>query len=176
MSEAHEAIPDARTRDRVSGGGFVIAIESPLQDDVRALVAALNEWALTQTPREFTHHMTVEQMAEPNTTVFIARDENGAAVGMGALKRHGQGLGEVKRMFTRPLARGAGLAGRIVAEIESLARREGLSRLALETGAAEGFASAWSVYEREGFARCGAFLDYPADSPHNIYYEKLLSR
>ena len=22
--------------------------------------------------------------------------------------------------------------------------------------------------------RCGAFLDYPADSPHNIYYEKPL--
>ena len=28
-----------------------IAIETPLQDDVRELVAALNEWALTQTPR-----------------------------------------------------------------------------------------------------------------------------
>jgi putative acetyltransferase len=152
----------------------VIAVESPLQDDVRALVAALNAWALTQTPREFTHHMTVEQMAEPDTTVFIARDESGAAVAMGALKRHGQGLGEVKRMFTRPEARGRGLAGRIVAEIENLARREGLSRLVLETGAAEGFASAWAVYERQGFTRCGVFLDYPPDSPHNIYYEKHL--
>jgi putative acetyltransferase len=152
----------------------VIAVESPLQDDVRALVAALNAWALTQTPREFTHHMTVEQMAEPDTTVFIARDESGAAAAMGALKRHGQGLGEVKRMFTRPEARGCGLAGRIVAEIENLARREGLSRLALETGAVEGFASAWAVYERQGFTRCGAFLDYPPDSPHNIYYEKHL--
>jgi putative acetyltransferase len=151
-----------------------IASESPLQDDVRALVAALNEWALTQTPREFTHHMTVDQMAEPDTTVFIARDENGAAVGMGALKRHGGGLGEVKRMYTRPEARGGGIAGRIVTEIEALARREGLKRLALETGAVEGFAAAWAVYERQGFQRCGAFLDYPADSPHNIYYEKLL--
>jgi putative acetyltransferase len=153
---------------------LTIAVETPLSDDVRALVAALNAWALEQTPREFTHHMTVEQMAEPDTTVFIARNDAGAAIGMGALKRHGDGLGEVKRMFTRPEARGVGLAGRIVAEIEALARQEGLQRLALETGAVASFASAWRVYERAGFQRCGAFLDYPADSPHNIYYEKLL--
>jgi putative acetyltransferase len=155
---------------------FTIAVESPLSDDVSALVAALNAWALEQTPREFTHHMTVEQMAQPDTTVFIARAGDGSAVGMGALKRHGDGLGEVKRMFTRPDARGGGLAGMIVGAIEGLARREGLLRLALETGAVESFAPAWRVYERAGFTRCGAFLDYPADSPHNIYYEKLLTR
>jgi putative acetyltransferase len=44
----------------------------------------------------------------------------------------------------------------------------------LETGAVDGFSSAWRVYERRGFARCGAVLDYPADTGHNIYYEKLL--
>ncbi|WP_395647842.1 GNAT family N-acetyltransferase [Terricaulis sp.] len=153
---------------------FTIAAETPLQDDVRALVAALNAWALEQTPREFTHHMTVEQMSEPDTTVFIARNEAGAALGMGALKRHGEGLGEVKRMFTRPEARGDGLAGRIVGRIEALARQEGLARLALETGAVPSFSAAWRVYERAGFTRCGAFLDYPPDSPHNIYYEKLI--
>lgn len=153
---------------------FTIAAETPLQDDVRALVAALNTWALEQTPREFTHHMTVEQMAEPDTTVFIARDAAGVAIGMGALKRHGDGLGEVKRMFTRPEARGDGLAGRIVGQIEALARQEGLARLALETGAVPSFSAAWRVYERAGFTRCGAFLDYPPDSPHNIYYEKLI--
>lgn len=152
-----------------------ISIESPLQDDVRALVRALNAWALEQTPREFTHHMTVEQLAEPDTTVFVARDDARVAVGMGALKRHGDGLGEVKRMFTRPGARGSGLAGAIVGRIEGLARQEGLTRLALETGAVESFAAAWRVYERAGFQRCAAFLDYPADSPHNIYYEKRLT-
>lgn len=155
---------------------FAITVETPLSDDVRALVSALNTWALEQTPREFTHHMTVDQMAQPDTTVFIARDASGKAIGMGALKRHGDGLGEVKRMYTMPDARSTGLAGQIVAKIESLAQREGLQRLALETGAVPGFAAAWRVYERAGFKRCGAFLDYPPDSPHNIYYEKLLSK
>ena len=155
---------------------FAIASETPLSDDVRALVSSLNSWALDQTPREFTHHMTVDQMAQADTTVFIARDASGKAIGMGALKRHGDGLGEVKRMFTQPDARSGGLAGQIVAKIESLARQEGLQRLALETGAVPGFAAAWRVYERAGFKRCGAFLNYPPDSPHNIYYEKLLTK
>ncbi|MEQ1491199.1 MAG: GNAT family N-acetyltransferase [Terricaulis sp.] len=154
---------------------FTIAPETPLSDDVRALVKELNTWALDQTPREFTHHMTVDQMAQADTTVFIARDGAGKAIGMGALKRQGEGLGEVKRMYTVPDARGTGLAGRIVANIEGVARQEGLRRLALETGAVPGFAAAWRVYERAGFKRCGAFLDYPPDSPHNIYYEKLLT-
>lgn len=154
---------------------FTIAPETPLSDDVRALVQALNAWALEQTPREFTHHMTVEQMAQPDTTVFVARDATGAAIGMGALKRHAGQLGEVKRMFTRPDARGGGLAGLIVCEIENRARQDGLARLALETGAVDAFKPAWRVYERQGFRRCGAFLNYPPDSPHNIYYEKLLT-
>jgi putative acetyltransferase len=154
---------------------FTIAVETPLSDDVRALVAALNEWALTQTPREFTHHMTVEQMAEPSTTVFIARDENAAALAMGALKRHPHAIGEVKRMYTRPQARGRGIGEAIVARIVERARDERLTRLVLETGAVEAFAPAWAVYERQGFTRCGAVLDYPANTGHNIFYEKLLT-
>lgn len=152
---------------------FTISVESPLQDDVRVLVAALNEWALEQSPREFCHHMTVEQMAQPDTTVFIAR-RHGTAIGMGALRRHAGGVGEVKRMYTLPEARGSGLASAIVTEIEILARRTGLSRLVLETGAVPGFHAAWRVYERLGFSRCGAVLDYPANTAHNVFYEKRL--
>ncbi len=36
-------------------------------------------------------------MAEPDTTVFVGRDD-GVAVAIGALKRHNGGIGEVKRM------------------------------------------------------------------------------
>ena len=41
----------------------VIAVESPLSDDVRALIAELNEYLLTLTPPEHCFHMTVEEMA-----------------------------------------------------------------------------------------------------------------
>ena len=150
---------------------FAVAAESPLQDDVRALVQALNAYTYELTPAEFRHHMTVEQMAAADTTVFIARDESGAAVGMGALRRH-EGAGEVKRMFVAPSTRGSGLGGAILAEIEKLARAEGFPKLVLETGS--NFDAAKRVYERAGFVTCDAVLDYPA-SPWNAFYEKELA-
>jgi putative acetyltransferase len=148
-----------------------IAIESPLQDEVRALVAQLNAMALSLTPAEFCHHMTVEQMADASTTLFVARVD-GQAVAMGALRRDANGVGEVKRMFTDPAHRGRGLGGAILTRIEELARAEGFTRLVLETGS--NFDWAKRLYERAGFVSCGPLLDYPA-SPWNAFYEKPLA-
>lgn len=147
-----------------------ISIESPLQDDVRALIAELNSHLLTLTPPEFCSHMSVEDMAGDDTTVFIARDD-GQAVACGALRRHGQGVGEVKRMYTIPPRQGEGIGGRIVTYIEVLAREEGLTRLVLETGQAH--QAAYRVYERAGFTRCEPVLDYP-DTGWSVFYEKNL--
>jgi putative acetyltransferase len=151
-----------------------IAAESPLQDEIRTLVAALNDYLTPLSPREFQFQLTVEQMAEPSVTVFIARDADGRPVGMGSLKDHGDGLGEVKRMFTLPEVRGKRVGSLLLEAIEALAREKGLSRLVLETGEAPGFEPAWRVYERGGFTVCGAVLDYP-DSGWSRFYEKKLS-
>lgn len=151
---------------------FTVATESPLQDDVRALVTALNEFTYGLTPAEYRHHMTVEQMAQPDTTVFVARDEAGAALGMGALRRHADGVGEVKRMFVKPEARGQRIGEAILAHIEVLARQEGFTRLVLETGT--NFDAARRVYERGAFVACDAVLDYPP-SPWTAFYAKDLA-
>ena len=66
-----------------------IRAESPLQDDLRGLVRQLNAHLHALTPPEFCFHMTVDQMAEPATTLFVARDDAGRAVGMGVLRREG---------------------------------------------------------------------------------------
>jgi putative acetyltransferase len=151
-----------------------IAQETPLQDDVRRLVADLNAYLIPLTPREFQFQLTVEQMAEPAVTLFVARDEAGRAVGMGALKDHGGGVGEVKRMFTLPEVRGQRVGALILRQVEDLARDRGIARLVLETGEAEGFEPAYRVYERGGFTACGAVLDYP-DSGFSRFYEKKLA-
>lgn len=148
-----------------------IAVESPLQDDVRGLIAELNAALLELTPPEFCFHMTAEQMAGPETTVFIAR-ENGEAVACGALKRHEGAIGEVKRMYTRPSHRGKKIGARIVERVEALARGEAIRHLVLETG--DRHPAAWTVYERAGFTRCGPVLDYP-DSQWSVFYEKNLA-
>ena len=148
-----------------------IAPESPLQDEVRVLIAELNATLLELTPPEFCFHMTAEQMAGPDTTVFVAR-ENGEAVACGALKRHDGRIGEVKRMYTRPSHRGRKIGTEIVARVESVARTEGIERLVLETG--DRHPAAWTVYERAGFTRCGPVLDYP-DSQWSVFYEKKIA-
>jgi putative acetyltransferase len=149
---------------------IAIGIENPLTDDIRALIAALNDTLLALTPAEHCYHLSVEQMAGPDTTVFVAREGN-AAVACGALKRHRGRIGEVKRMYTRPEHQGAGLGGRILSRIEDLARSEGLIELVLETG--DRHPAAWRVYERAGFHRCGPVLDYP-DSRWSAFYRKEL--
>ena len=151
-----------------------ISPEGPLQDDVRAMVAELNAYMIPLTPREFQFQLTVEQMADPSVTMLMARDEAGNAVGMASLKDHGNGLGEVKRMFTRPAVRGQRVGSQLLRRIEQLARDKGISRLVLETGEAPGFEPAYRVYERGGFTVCGAVLDYP-DSGFSRFYEKKIA-
>lgn len=150
-----------------------VSVETPLQDDVRTLVDGLNAYLLPLSPLEFQFKMTVEQMAGPDTTVFVARDEGGKAVGCGALKMHEDGVGEVKRMFTLPEVRGKRVGSVLVDAIVDQARATGVSRLVLETGTGPGFAGAWRLYENSGFTRCGVVLNYP-DSEYSAFFEKRL--
>jgi putative acetyltransferase len=157
--------------NKIGAVAVTIAVENPLQDEVRTLISALNEYLLSLTPPEFCSHLTVEQMAGADTTVFVARDD-GRAVACGALRRHGVALGEVKRMYTVPSHQGRGIGGRILELIEALAREQGVVRLVLETGHRHD--AAWRVYERAGFTRCAAVLDY-RPSAYSVFYEKTIA-
>jgi putative acetyltransferase len=148
---------------------IAIAIEDPLRDDVRALIAELNVALDELTHCGQGYRLTVEQLAEPNTTVLVVRDD-GVAIACGALRRHGD-AGEIKRMYTRPNYRGCGIGGQVVEKIEDIARSEGLKELVLETG--DGLEVAGRVYERAGFNRCGPVLQYP-DTGWSIFYRKSL--
>jgi len=151
--------------------GHVTKIESPLGADVSDLISELDGVLAALTPPEFCYHMSTEDMMQDDTTVFVARD-GGIAVACGALKRHGDDIGEVKRMYTRPSHQRRGIGGEILGLIESRARATGVTRLVLETG--DRHPAAWRIYERSGFTRCGAVLDYP-DSAWSVFYEKPLN-
>lgn len=152
---------------------ITVAIETPLRDDVRQLVKELNAYLNPLSPPEFQFQMTVEQMADAKTTVFVARDESGQAVGMGALKVETAEMAEVKRMYTRPEIRGQRIGVKLLDAITDLARQKGISHLMLETGDVEGFEPAHRLYIKAGFTRCGAFLDYP-ESEYSAFFEKWL--
>ena len=152
---------------------IAIVVETPLQDDVRGLVSRLNDHLLPLSPVEFQFKMTVEQMADSDTTLFVARDETGKAVGMGALKMHGPELGEVKRMYTVPEVRGQRVGRQLLDRIVDLARQRNVPVIMLETGTGEGMAEAHRLYSRYGFVTRGPFLDYP-DSEWSAFFEMRL--
>ncbi|WP_299473726.1 GNAT family N-acetyltransferase [uncultured Roseibium sp.] len=149
----------------------VISIETPLSEDMGAMIAELNEVLLTLSPPEACYHLSVQEMAGDATTVFVARVDGDAAA-CGALHRHANGIAEVKRMYTRPAYQGQGLGGKILERIVLLAQSEGFNSLVLETG--DKHQAAWRIYERAGFNRCGPVLDYP-DSPYSVFYSRPLA-
>ena len=158
----------------MSDAAITIAVETPLQDEVRTLIKELNTHLSALSPPEFCFQMTAEQIAETATTLFVARDASGRAVAMGALKRHEDGIAEVKRMYTLPQLRGQHIGRAILERIEHLARSEGFTRLVLETGIERTHGESWRLYQRNGFVRCDRFLDYP-DSGWNAFFEKHLT-
>jgi putative acetyltransferase len=170
-----------------------IQSETPLQDEIRVIINELNALLSSLTPPEHCHHMTVEQMARDDTTLFVARlsdtslsDPNhgdvppnqvqtinkGKVVGIGALRRHPGKIGEVKRMYTLPSHQNMKIGSNILSLIEVLARQEGCGRLLLETGS--NFDAAKYLYAKAEFKEIeGPVLDYPM-SPWTAFFEKVL--
>lgn len=153
---------------------IAISQETPLQDDVRNMIAELNAYLKPLSPPEFQFQMTAEQMAYEKTTVLIARDKEGQAVGMGSLKLETKDFAEIKRMFTYPDRRGTNVGSTLLSELIELAKQKGVTELALETGEGTGFERAYGLYEKFGFEKCGAFLDYP-DSGYSRFYKMKLN-
>jgi GNAT superfamily N-acetyltransferase len=108
-----------------------------------------------------------------DTTVFLlARDGDGRAVGCGALRELGDGVGEVKRMYVVPARRRSGVAGAVLAALEEEAARRGWSLLKLETGTEQ--PDAMAFYERHGYRRIHNFGHYAA-SELSVCYERPLT-
>ena len=152
---------------------FRLAVESALQDEVQTLIEALDSHLEPLSPLEHQYKMTAEEMAAPDTTVFVARDDHGEAIGLGALKLHDDEVGEVKRMFTLPRFRGQGSGRAVLEAIEAHAAQIGLVRLVLETGKEPGYKSAHRLYQSMGFSRCGPVLDYQDTGSSDFFTKEL---
>ena len=126
-----------------------------------------------QSPACSVHALDADALRHPSITFLTAWD-GARLLGCGALKSHGDGLGEVKSMHTAPMARRRGVGAALLSRIEAIARAEGLTRLALETGGQDGFAAGRALYARHGFAECEPFADYRPD-PFSVFMAKPLA-
>lgn len=70
-------------------------------------------------------------------------------VGCGALRTLEPGLGEIKRMWIAPDARGLGLGRRLLAELERIAKRRRMRAIRLDTN--ESLAEALALYRSAGY-------------------------
>lgn len=83
---------------------------------------------------------------------------SGKAVGCGAFKRYAEGVAEIKRMFVRPEFRGMGIAGTVLAELETWAGELGYLECILETGKKQ--PEAIRLYQKSGYTVIPNFGQY----------------
>ncbi len=80
-------------------------------------------------------------------------------VGCGALKFHKNTIGELKRMWIAPRARGLGLGRRLLEALEHKAREAGMTVIHLETNRT--LIEAIELYRHSGYKEVEAFNDEP---------------
>ena len=100
----------------------------------------------------------VEDMTPPAGLFVVARLD-GEAVGCGGFRRIDKEAGEIKRVWTAPLARGMGVARRVLRTLEAAASEAGLNTLRLDTNRA--LTDAHALYRNEGYREIAPFNRNP---------------
>ena len=149
------------------------AIEDPITADAR--------WCFTQYFTEldarfeagFNPALSIpadaHELTRPAGVLVIARLRD-RPIGCGAIKFHGAAPAEVKRMWIAGAARGLGLGGRLLGELERHAREAGVRVLRLETNRA--LREAIALYRRSGYVEVERFND---EAYAHHWFEKPLS-
>lgn len=161
-----------------------VGLESPVQDEVRALFAQSDTYTHNLYPAESNHMTSPEMLVAAGAIFAVARatraegsdDDHiadGAAIGCGALVLPGDGTGELKRMWVVPEARGKRVGRNILERLLEEARARQLDTVRLETGIRQ--PEALGLYENAGFERRTPFAGY-ADDPNSIFMELKLAQ
>ena len=143
-------------------------------DDPRVIALLAHHFSTMRStgPAESCHVMPLDAMREADLDLFAAWDGDKLA-GIGAVKRLGDGHGEVKSMHTAAARRGQGVGQAVLDHLMAHARALGLQRLSLETGAGDFFIPARAIYARNGFETCEPFGDYKPD-PNSVFMTRAL--
>ncbi len=109
------------------------------------------------------------ELVPPAGVMLLARLD-GAAVACGALKQIAPEVGEIKRMWVAPSARGLGIAQRLLDALERHAVDFGMHTVRLDTN--RSLVEAHALYVRNGYVEIAAYNDNPY--AHHWFEKQLL--
>lgn len=108
------------------------------------------------------------ELVPPDGILLLARVE-GTPAGIGGVRYLDTEFAEVKSMFVSPAFRGAGLARRLLAELEEIARDRGCRAIRLDTSAY--LTPAVALYRAAGYREVPA---YNANPKADLWFERQL--
>ena len=97
--------------------------------------------------------------------------EDDKLIGCGALKFLEKGHGEFKSIRISDEFRNKGYGIRLLEHLILEAKKNGINKISLETGAGNFFKPARKLFEKAGFNHCGPFAHYKVDT-NSCYYSK----
>jgi len=151
-----------------------VKVEPAFWDDVDVQRLAADQQAEVRARYDGKGEPGTPPSASDISVVLVARDDDGTALGCGALRVLGDGVAEVKRMYVAPAARGRGVAKAVLAGLEQVARERGWTTLRLETGPRQ--PEAIGLYSQAGYRPIeafGAYVDAP-DAEDSLFFERFL--
>jgi putative acetyltransferase len=145
-----------------------IMVDDPRKPEVRGLLERHLTFCLSETPPEHSFALNVDGLLDPKVT-FVSFRDDGAVLGVAAIKELDADHAEVKSMHTAAEARGRGVGRALLGHLLDTARARGYRRVSLETGTTPGFAAARALYESAGFTPAGPFGGYPQTGDNTFY-------
>lgn len=133
-----------------------IAREDPCSDDAACLMDELSDCLKSITGDSGKNSFDIRDVCTERSIFAIARDEDGNAVGCGAIRPIDHDTAEVKRMYAR--TRAAGTGTKILSFLEHQAYEMGYSVLRLETRLVN--ERAVLFYEHNGYVRIENYGKY----------------
>ena len=137
-----------------------ISVESPHSADAQTCLLSYYAELAARFDAGFdmqaAHNEPLDSLAPPLGWFLVAR-LNGEAVGCAGLRRIEEQVGELKRMWISPAARGRGVARALLAHVEDLARSAGFTEMRLDTNKA--LIEAHTLYRSAGYREIAAYND-----------------
>lgn len=165
LLEAMDLVASVLGRDDIR-----VAVADPRGGDARHCL----ESYYAELARRFDRGFDVSLSNDPEATdmlaprgQFLIAYSDGVPLGCVGLKGTDKGYGEIKRLWVSPVARGLGLARRLMTEVEAAAQELGIATLRLDTNSA--LPEAVALYQNTGWQEIERFNDDPYP---DFFFEK----